>query len=306
MIKKLLPIFISALLPMTAFAETTIGVAMAHFDDNFLTQVREAIADQAQKQKDVKVKFSDAQGDASLQQTQVEKFVAQKMSAIIVNPADVAVSGKLIDTAHAAGIPIVFVNRKPDATLGNGAVYVGSDSLVAGQLQMEYLAKVTGGKGDVAILVGEITSDAARDRTKGVKEVVAKNPGMKVVAEEVANFDRSQAITVMNKWIKEGKKFNAIAANNDEMALGALIAMKKAGVSPKDILVTGVDATSDAIASMGKGEMTATVFQDAKGQGAQALDTAVKLAAGDKSVPNEIMIPYQLVTSENLKDYMKK
>jgi len=114
MIKKLLPIFISALLPMTAFAETTIGVAMAHFDDNFLTQVREAIADQAQKQKDVKVKFSDAQGDASLQQTQVEKFVAQKMSAIIVNPADVAVSGKLIDTAHAAGIPIVFVKRKPD------------------------------------------------------------------------------------------------------------------------------------------------------------------------------------------------
>lgn len=304
--KKLVTTMLAfTMLPLSALAETVVGVTMAHFDDNFLTTVREAIAEQGKKEGDVKVKFADAMGDAAAQQSQVDKYIAQKVNAIIVNPADVAATKDMVANAQKANIPIVFVNRKPDAQLGNGAVYVGSDSLVAGHLQGDYLVKALAGKGDIAILVGEPTSDAARDRTKGVKDVVAQNAGLKVVAEEVANFDRVQAATAVGKWLSAGTKFQAIAANNDEMALGALNAMKKAGVTAKDIKVVGVDATSDALQSLGKGELAATVFQDAHGQGAQSLTVAVKMAKGDKTIPNEVMIPYQLVTPENLKDYQK-
>lgn len=303
--KKLVTMLAFTMLPLSALAETVVGVTMAHFDDNFLTTVREAIAEQGKKENDVKVKFVDAMGDAATQQGQVDKYIAQKVNAIIVNPADVAATKDMVSNAQKANIPIVFVNRKPDAPLGNGAVYVGSDSLVAGHLQGEYLVKALAGKGDIAILVGEPSSDAARDRTQGVKDIVAKNSGLKIVAEEVANFDRVQAATTVGKWLTAGKKFQAIAANNDEMALGALNAMKKAGISAKDIHVIGVDATSDALQSLSKGDLSATVFQDAHGQGAQSLSVAVKMAKGDKTIPNEVMIPYQLVTPENLKDYQQ-
>jgi len=101
-----------------------------------------------------------------------------------------------VDAARKAGIPIVYVNRKPDEPMGNGAYFVGSDSLVAGHLQMDYLAKELKGKGSIAIMLGELSTDATRDRTRGVKDIVAKNSGIKVVEEQTANFDRSQGINL--------------------------------------------------------------------------------------------------------------
>ncbi|QBR01729.1 sugar ABC transporter substrate-binding protein [Paraburkholderia pallida] len=292
-------------LPIAAYAGTTIGVSMAHFDDNFLTTVRESMASEG-KAKNVSLDFEDAQGDVGRQVSQVEAFVAQHVAAIIVNPADASATKRMTDAARKAGIPIVYVNRKPDEPLGNGAYFVGSDSLVAGHLQMEYLAKKLNGHGNIALMLGELSTDATRDRTRGVKDIVAKNPGIHVVAEQTANFDRSQAINLMSQWLSAGKKFDAIAANNDEMALGALIAMRQAGVSPKAVLVGGVDATKDALFAMSKGDLAVTVFQDGKGQGKAAVDMAAKLAGGDKSVQSEAWIPYQLVTPENYKGFVNR
>lgn len=293
----------AALLPMSAFAQTSsIGVSLSSFD-TFLTIVRGGMSKEAEGQQ-VKIQFEDANHDVGRQVSQVENFIAQHVSAIIVNPVDTAATKRISEAARKAGIPLVYVNRKPDEKMGNGTVFVGSDSLVAGRLQMEELAKRLNGKGNVAIMVGELSSDAAIDRTKGVKEVAKKYPGIKIVEEQVADFDRKKGIDLMAKWLSTGTKIDAIAANNDEMALGALIAMKQAKVSPKTVLVAGVDATPDALASMKSNELALTVFQDAKGQGVGSVQAAVKMIKKQK-LPDMNMIPYELVVQENISKYSK-
>lgn len=300
--RTILAVAAAVLMPLSAFAQsTTIGVSMAHFDDNFLTIVRNAMSKEGEAQK-VRLQFEDARGDVGRQISQVQNFIAQRVSAIIVNPTDTSATRSITSAARKAGIPIVYVNRKPIEKMGQGAVFVGSDSLVAGRLQMEELAKRMGGKGNVAIMVGELSSDAAQDRTKGVKEVAAKYPGIKIVEEQVADFQRKPGIDLMSRWLSTGVKIDAVAANNDEMALGALIAMKQAKKSPKTILVAGVDATPDALASMKSGELAITVFQNANGQGSGAVDTAIKLSKKQK-VDDMVMIPYELVTPENMSKY---
>lgn len=295
-----------AALPCWVHAQTVIGVSVPKFDDRFLTIVREAIVAHAGTMDGVKLDVQEAKENAKTQAAQVDAFVAKKVGALIVIPVDTATTKGMSEAARAARIPIVYVNRKPAEPMGNGAVYVGSNSLLAGKMQMEYLAKKTEGKGQVAILVGMPAHEAAQERTRGVKQVCAGHPGIKVVAEEVGNWQRKEGAQIVSGWLKKGVAFDVIAANNDEMALGALDALAAAGLAPGKVLVAGIDATPDALAAVSAGKMVATVLQNAKGQGRGALDVAVKLAKGDTSLPKEVMIPYELVTLDNLAKYQSK
>ncbi|WP_024872381.1 substrate-binding domain-containing protein [Tolumonas lignilytica] len=308
MLKILLLMMLWLCIPVFSFAEILIGVSMAHFDDYYLSILREAIADEAQQHPGVTLRIVDAQENVSRQQAQLTQFIAQKAAAIIVNPVDVEREPveKLIQLARPAGIPLVFVNRKPNVPLDEGVYYVGSDDKIAGKLQMEYLAELTHGKGNVVILVGKQNSGAAQERTQSVKAVIAQHPQMHLVDEQIANFSRTEGEAVMTRWLHQGTQFDIVAANNDEMALGALIAMKKAGVSTKSIRVAGIDATPDALYSMYKGELAVTVFQDANAQGALALKTALALTEKTHHLPSEQLIPYQLVTPENYRFYLRK
>jgi ABC-type sugar transport system, periplasmic component len=155
-------------------------------------------------------------------------------------------------------------------------------------------------------MVGIPGSGVARDRTQAVKDVIARYPNMHIVEEQVANFNRADGEQLMTRWLQSGKQFNMVAANNDEMALGALLAMRKAGVSPQQIRIVGIDATPDALYAMYQNELTATVFQDAEEQGKIALTTAAALAAKSDKLPAEILIPYQLVTPENYRMYLRR
>ena len=283
-----------------------IGVSMALFDDNFLTNVREALKAHAESMQDVNVQFEDAQADIGKQISQVQNFAAQGMDAIIVNVADTSATQAITQMVSQAGIPLVYLNRAPDEEqLPEKVVVVASDDLVAGRLEMEALAECMGKKGNVAIMLGELASNATRGRTTGTKEVIAKYPDIKVVQEQVADFQRSKAIDLMTNWITMGEEINAVAANNDEMAIGAILAMQQAGTSPDQICVGGVDATADALDYMEQGLLDVTVFQDAKGQGRGALDAALKLAKGEK-VEQYTMIPYELVTPKNMAEFRNR
>lgn len=302
--RTLLALAASALLSTSAYAEN-IGVAMASFDDNFMTIVREAMANEAAKNDSIEIQFEDARTDIGKQIDQVQNFVAQGVDAIIVHPVDMSATPRMTKLATKAGIPLVYVNRKPsEETLPDKVVFVGSEEVVAGRLQAEEIAKKIGGKGNIAIMLGELSSDGTHGRTKGVKEVLAKYPDITVVEEQTAEWQRSEAIDLMNNWIVSGTKIDAVAANNDEMALGALLAMKQAGISADEIAVAGVDATPDALASMKAGELFVTVFQDAEGQGAGAVQAAEKLIKGEK-VDQFVWVPFKLVTQENLDQFMK-
>ena len=164
---------------------------------------------------------------------------------------------------------------------------------------MEQLAKLANGKGNVVILIGDPANEAAVLRTKGCKDVVAKNPGMKVTKEQSGNWQRDKGLSIMENWIQSGEQIDVVCANNDEMALGAIQALKNANLLDK-VLVGGVDATKDALAAMKAKELEVTVFQDAKGQGGGGVDAAVKLAGGGTVATDLVDIPYQLVTPENM------
>jgi inositol transport system substrate-binding protein len=281
-----------------------IGVTMSRSEHLFLVKMRDAMQDEANALKDVNLQFEDAQGDVGRQVNQVQNFIAQGVDAIIVNAADTSATQGITKMVTNAHIPLVYVNLGPgkDEKLPPGVAVVVSDHIVSGRLEMEGLAKCMHDKGDVVIMLGELASNATDERTAGVKEVVAKYPDMKVVQEQTANYQRNQAIDLMNNWITNGVKFDAVAANNDEMAIGAIFAMQQAGMDPKTKCVGGIDATPDALDQMRKGNLAVTVFQDAKGQGRQSVDTALKMIKGEK-VDSFIMIPYELVTPENMKQY---
>jgi inositol transport system substrate-binding protein len=271
--------------------------------DAFLQKVADGMQKEATKEgADLTVVAADNKVDTQL--SQVENFISQKVDAILVVAVDTSAAGPMTDAAKAAGIPIVYVNRNPSQT---GVPYVGSQSLVSGTLEMEQLAKLAGGKGNVVIMEGEVTNEAALDRTKGCNDVVAKNPGMKVVKTAAADWDRAKGQALMENWLQSGVKFDIVCANNDEMALGAINALKAAGkkLGAGGVLVGGVDATADALASLAAGEEATTVFQDAGGQGGGGVKAAIDLVNG-KKVADYVDIPYQLVTLDNIAQFQGK
>ena len=287
-------------------ARPVIGVSMAHFDDNFLTILRTAMVEHAASFPEIDLRFADAQGDVGRQLSQIQNFAAQDAVAIIVNAADTSATPGMTKIAREAGVPLVYVNRRPaEETLPEGVVFVGSEDLHAGTLQMEELARLMNHRGTVAIMVGELASNGAQLRTKGVESVVAKYPGMKVVEKQVGNFQRERGLDLMNNWLTAGTAIDAVASNNDEMAIGAIMAIHQAGIEPGKILVGGVDATPDALAELAKGTLAVSVFQNARGQARGALDAAVKLSRG-ATVESVVWIPFELVTRENYKSFLSR
>ena len=281
-----------------------IGVSMSRAAHQFLVKVSDAMQARAGEIGEIDLQIEDAEGDVGKQLSQVQNFVARGVDAIIVNAADTAATQPITNAAAEAGIPLVYVNLGPEpgTQLPEKVVVVVSDHTVSGQLEADGLVECMKGKGDVAIMMGELASNATDQRTAGNKEVFAKHPDIKVVVEQTANYQRNQAIDLMTNWITTGEKFDAIAANNDEMAIGAIFAMEQAGIDPKSVCVGGIDATADALEQMRKGNLDVTVFQDAAGQGRGSIDAAVKLIKGEP-IDQWVMIPYELVTPANMKDY---
>ncbi len=286
-----------------------IGVSMAKFNDNFLTVLRNRMSDYAKTQTGVSLQIEDAQNQVSKQLSQMQNFIANKVDAIIVNPVDTSATPAMTKLAAEAGVPLVYVNRQPadfDA-LGPKAAFVASNEAESGTLETQAICKLLGGKGDILVIEGELSNQAAVQRTKDIHEVIAapECSGMKIIAELTAEWDRTKARDLMTNWLSKGMKYDAIVSNNDEMAIGAIQAMKARGLDTKKAIVGGVDATRDALASMKAGDLKVTVFQDAAGQAKGAVDDALDLIAG-KPVEKKVYIPFQLVTSANMADFVNK
>ncbi|WPN60093.1 MULTISPECIES: sugar ABC transporter substrate-binding protein [unclassified Pseudomonas] len=287
-----------------ALADMKIGVSMAQFDDTWLTYLRESMDTKAKSYPDgVKLQFEDARSDVVRQLSQVESFISQKVDAIVVNPVDTAATRKITEAAVKAGIPLVYVNRRPDdLNLPKGVVTVASNDLEAGQMQMQYLADKMGGKGDIVILLGDLANNSTTNRTKGVKEVLAKYPNIKIEQEQSGIWSRDKGMTLVNDWLTQGRKFDAVVSNNDEMAIGAAMALQQAGVAKGSVLIAGVDGTPDGLNAVKKGSLVVSVFQDAKGQADGSVDTAVKMAKNEP-VEQAVWVPYRLITLQNVDQF---
>jgi inositol transport system substrate-binding protein len=289
-----------------AAADLKIGVSMSQFDDTYLTNVREYMDKQAKsypKGDGVQLQFEDARADVVKQLSQVENFISQKVDAIIVNPVDTASTARISKSALEAGIPLVYVNRRPDQKdLPKGVAAVTSNDEEAGRMQMQYIAEKLGGKGKVVILLGDLANNSTTNRTKGIKEILAKYPQIKIEQEQTGIWLRDRGMTLVNDWLTQGREFNAVLANNDEMAIGAAMALKSAGTKPGSILIAGVDGTPDGLNAITKGEMTVSVFQDANGQAVGSVEAARKMAKKE-TIEQNIVIPFKLITPDNVKDF---
>ena len=222
---------------------------------------------------------------------------------MVVNPVDTASTARITKAAVAAGIPLVYVNRRPDqADLPKGVVTVTSNDVEAGRLQMQYVAEKLGGKGKIVILLGDLANNSTTNRTKGVKEILDKYPDIKIEQEQTGIWLRDKGMTLVNDWLTQGREFNAVVANNDEMAIGAAMALKTAGVKPGSVLIGGVDGTPDGLNAITKGEMALSVFQDAKGQAIGSVEAAVKMARGE-AVEQNVVVPFQLITPDNVASF---
>lgn len=288
-----------------------IGVSMALFDDNFLTVLRNGMQDYANGQDGVTLQVEDAQNDVGKQLNQIQNFVASGVDAIVVNPVDTDATIAMSNAAADAGIPLVYVNREPVNVdnLPENQAFVASDERESGTLEAQEVCRLLKeqGKGEGAravIMMGELSNQAARMRTQDVHDVVATDDCkfIEIVEKQTAMWMRTQGMDLMANWLSAGVQFDAVISNNDEMAIGAIQALKTAGVSMDDVVIAGIDATADALASVQAGDMDATVFQDAAGQGQGAVDAALKLARGEAVEPR-IYVPFQLVTPANLAEF---
>ncbi|APO88463.1 sugar ABC transporter substrate-binding protein [Marivivens sp. JLT3646] len=311
--KTLIAAGVTALMSTTAMAEN-IGVSMALFDDNFLTVLRNGMIEMADGMEGVDLQVEDAQNDVAKQLDQVNNFIASGVDAIIVNPVDTSATQALTDAAASAGVPLVFVNRQPINvdTLPDNQAFVASNEVDSGTLETIEVCRLFAEAGkteaSVYVMMGELSNQAAVQRTADIHDVIAAGKcavTLNILDEQTANWSRDQAQTLMTNWLSTGAEFDGVIANNDEMAIGAIQALKAAGVSMDDVVVAGIDATQDALLAMAAGDLDATVFQDAAGQGAGSLDAALKLARGE-SVDQKVYIPFQLVTPANIGDYTSK
>jgi inositol transport system substrate-binding protein len=287
---------------------------MARFDDNFLTVLRNGMAEYAKTLDGVDLQIEDAGNDVAKQLDQINNFVASGVDAIIVNPVDTSATQAMSDAAAAGGIPLVYVNREPINvdTLPDNQAFVASDERESGTLETKEVCRLfkEAGKTEVSVYVimGELSNQAAQQRTQDIHDVIdAGECGVTVniIDKQTSNWMRDEAQNLMTNWLSTATPFDGVIANNDESAIGAIQAIKASGMDVKPLIIGGVDATQDALQAMQAGELDVTVFQDAAGQGKGSLDAALKLAKGE-AVEQKVYIPFQLVTPANIGDFLSK
>jgi methyl-galactoside transport system substrate-binding protein len=304
----------------------TIGCAIYKFDDTFMTGVRNAILKTAEGK--AKVDMVDSQNSQATQNDKVDLFITKKVKALAINPVDRAAAAVIVQKAKAAGIPVVFFNREPfkeDMAKYDKAYYVGAiaeqSGTMEGKLAVDYwkahpeadLNK--DGVMQYVMLKGEPGHQDAELRTKfSIKAV--EDAGIKVqkVAEDTGMWDRVKGQEKMAAFLGAHKDIEFVFANNDDMALGAIEALKAAGYfkGGKFMPVVGVDATAPALAALKDGTLLGTVLNDAKNQGAATSSLSMVLAKGEKptkaNVGYEIKdgkyvwVDYKPITKDNMKD----
>ena len=316
--KKWMALLLAAVMPMAVLAgcgkqEATdgensgsgklkIGVSYYALSGEYNANLKSAMQsyfDEAGLADKVELSVTDAGGDANTQNSQLENMIASGVNAIILIPGDATAQAVMVEEAHAQNIPVIELCTKTEAE-DYRTSFVGSDDIVAGRMLMEYLGNLVDGKGDMIIFHGPTGVSAEINRHTGAQQMIKeKNWDIKVVAEKVCNWSREEAMTAMENIITSGMKFDIIFAENDEMAVGALSALKDSGLK---YVIGGIDAIPDAVQAVADGDMDCTFFQDYITQAKTALDVAIKAASGEQ-VDASYDIDFVLITKANVADF---
>lgn len=280
-------------------AKFVVGYANQADSDFFTNSRRTAFMEAVKADPRLHTIFADANGDISRQLDQIDNFIARKVGAIIVAPVDYQGIVPAVEKANRAGIPVIALGI---ASAGGQTTFVGSRNVDAGRIQGEFMTKSLPKNAKIVYLQGQPGLYHSKERMDGFMQALASRTDVTVLATLSANYDRAEGMKVTEDWVQRFAQFDALIAANDQMALGALQALKAAG--RKGVAISGIDGVRDALSAIKAGEMAQSVFQDARGQAMGAYQ-ALKLAMEGKPLPSEILIPFESIDRDNVDTYLK-
>lgn len=278
--------------------QLSVGMSISTLNNPFFVAMRQG-AEQAAQSAGADLTVQDAQNDAATQANQLQTFLTQGSSAVIVNPVDSQAAAEPVQEAGEADVPVVAADRS--VTGAETATTVASDNVEGGKMAARTLAEAVGESGTVLVLQGTPGTSAARDRGSGFQQAIKNFDQVNVVARQPANFDRTEALNVMTNLLQAHPDITGVFAQNDEMALGAIKALGERANS--DVAVVGFDGTPDGLEAVQQGTMHATIAQQPEKLGKRSVELAVKAARGQQ-VPSEVKVPVEAVTQENVAEFL--
>ncbi len=288
----------------SAWAQTkkpVVGLAVANLQADFFNEIKQSVEAEGQA-KGVDVVTVDAKGDAATQVSQIQDLITRGITALIYIPAGATAAGVPVRAARAAHIPVIAVDRNaPDAP---GDTFIASDSVAAARTLGDYVAKTTAGKAKIGALQGQLGTTPEIDRTKGFQQALDKNPGLKIVATQTADWAQDKGFAVAQDMLQRDSTINVFFGHADAMALGAAQAVKVANLDHK-VLIVGFDGDVAGLKAVKAGSVDATMTQQTQFMGRLALDSAMKLM-NHQMVPKEQLQKAMLTTKDNVDQYIAK
>lgn len=278
-------------------SEFKIGLAMNTLNNPFFVDLKEGAEAYADDQ-DINLIVTDSQGDPGQQMSDVENLLEQNLDLLILNPVDSDAAGQAVLLANERGIPVITVDRQ--ATSGDVLAHIGFDALRSGNISASFLDEALGGAGKIVEIQGILGTNVGRDRSKGFNDHMDGVPGIEIIARQSANFDRGEALSVMEDILQANPDIDAVYAANDEMIMGALSAIESAGRLDEMILI-GTDAIDPVMDAIREGRIEATIAEPPFFLGRDAVKTAIKILNGE-DVDKLILLENTLVTEDNVED----
>ncbi len=283
-----------------------VGFSQMESDNPWRNAETQSLRDEAAK-RGIQLVVTDAQGQTSKQVSDVEDLIARRVNVILLAPREFDGLAPALDAAKRAKIPVILIDREARGNVGEDYVtFLGSNFIEQGQRAAEWLASATGGKAGIVELTLTPGSSVARDRAAGFREALKKYPGMQIIASQTGDASRVKGERVMQNIAQAlGTKFTAVYAHNDEMALGAIQALKAAGRHPgKDVIVVSVDGERAGLEAVVAGELAATVESNPR-FGPLAFETIAKLRAG-QPIPRKIILTDRLFDKNNAAQFVRE
>lgn len=272
-----------------------VGLSMNTLNNPFFVAVKEGAEAQA-KDKDVDLVITDAQNDPGKQLSDVENLLQQSIDVLIIDPTDSDAIAEAVKKANDADIPVFTIDRNSNG--GEVITHIGFDALLSGNIAGNFLKDALGGEGKIVEIQGILGTNVGQLRSEGFNQIMSETSGFEVVAQQAANFDRGEAMKVMEDILQSQPEIDGVYAANDEMALGALAAIEAAGRLDEIVLI-GCDAVDPALEAIRSDKLEATIAEPPFFLGKEAIDIALKIAAGEE-VEAEVILDSTLVTAENV------
>lgn len=306
---RILPLALSALTLLitaapaqaqTSAKKITIGLAVANLQANFFNQIKQSVERNA-KAQGITVITVDAKGDSATQVSQIQDLIARNVDAIIYIPAGATAASVPVKAARAAGIPVVNVDRNAEGAPGD--TFIATDSVLAAKTLGDYVCKQTGGKGNVAVIQGQIGTTPEQDRDKGFTQALSKCPGLKVVAKQASTaWAQDEGFNIAQDMLQKNPTISVFFGRADALALGAAQATKVAGQNGK-VMIVGFDGDTAGLQAVKGGTLAATMTQRTQYMGQLAVKSAVDLV-NKKAVPKVQLQPATLTTKANVTPFI--